>query len=55
MNFAEGFGLAVFDELVRPADPLDGGVDAGVVEILDDGRAEAVARLRDRPFVIVFV
>ena len=42
VELAEGFGFAVFDELVRPADPLDRRVDAGVVEIFNHRGAEAV-------------
>ena len=42
MLLPQGRDVAVFDEFIRPADALDGGVDAGVVEVLDDRRAEAV-------------
>jgi len=42
VEFAEGVLFAVLDELVRPADALDGGVDARGVEVVDDGRAETV-------------
>lgn len=40
--FAEDVGFAVFDKFIGPADSLDGGVDGGVVEGLDDGESEAV-------------
>ena len=39
---AEDVGFSVFDELVRPADALDGRVDAGGMKVLDDAGAEAV-------------
>ena len=39
---AQGVRLAVLDELIRPADAFNGGVDTGDVQLLDDRRAEAV-------------
>lgn len=42
VDFAKGFWLAVFDELVWPTDPLDRCVDAGVVEIFDHGCTKAI-------------
>ena len=38
---AEGFDLAVLDEVVGPADADDGSLDALLTEALKDGAAEA--------------
>ena len=42
VEFAEGFRFAVLDELIRPADAFDWRVNTRVVEVLNDGSAEAV-------------
>lgn len=42
MELVEDLRLAVFDELVRPADALHAGGDACIVEVLDAGSAEAI-------------
>ena len=39
---AKDVRLAVLDEFIRPADTLNRGVDAGIVEMLNDGSTEAV-------------
>ena len=40
VEHVEGVRFPVFDELVRPADALDGRVDAGRMQVIDDTRTK---------------
>src|SRR5258706_15214054 len=42
--FPQDVHCAMLDELIRPADADDGGFDTGVIEMFDDGAAEAVVQ-----------
>ena len=39
---AQNIRFAVLDEFIRPANTLNRGIDAGIVEVLNDGSTEAV-------------